>query len=356
MDIQGLLGNPQFNLGVGLLSQAGPSLQPISFGQALGGAMNFATQREAQGLRLEAQRQALEANKRRQNAMTELGGILQNPAQNVPAAIRNPNAAANEQQQIMGLLGQIAPEQMAQGLLGQVFAKPDTPTTSRLFNDTRAMFPQMQPGTPEFVQAMQQVQQMQNPVDQQEQARNALLIAQLQSQVADNQATAQERRQQEHQIQSGISSGVQDMLKAWDVNARLEDTMLQSGLPGNDIRRGLSGAMEAALSAFGRDDSRYRQMNSDFDIFKKISRDFATNSMQQLGGSGGAFRLQTLIDANANQAASPDANAYVIASNLQELLTQARANGVQLDPQFQRKAEQIVQQVFTPPPSGFVED
>ena len=61
--LQGLLGNPTFNLGLGLLAASGPRRGPrISFGQGLAEAVQYANQQQSQYNQLQAQRQQLGRN------------------------------------------------------------------------------------------------------------------------------------------------------------------------------------------------------------------------------------------------------------------------------------------------------
>lgn len=347
--IEGLLGSPQFNLGLGLLAASGPRRGPrMSFGQVLAEGAQFANQQQRQFQELQANRQALQQNQRQQQNLQKLQGLLSQPsAASIPASIRRPGAIQDQQNQLQGLLAQINPQQFTSSLIQSQFAQ-QSPQTSAKFADYIALG-----GDPSDMAAYQKFS---NPGTEENSARLALLAAQLEDQLQDNAQQAQEARTSRATIQSGIESGVNDMIKLFDVNNKLNDTFLQSGLGGSEQRRGLSGLYEGALNLFGGDSSRVESLNESYDLFKKISQDFANNSMAMLGGSGSNFRLQSMVDANANPDASPSANRYVIASNLQELLTQARANNIELPANVRESAMAIINQVFSPPPAGFVED
>lgn len=132
-----IAGNPLLNFGAGLLSAAG---QP-NFGVALGQGLQFASaaqQHQARNdllrtkLANEAKQQA--AVDRQQAAVERLQGLL-GPDPNAPIPLTPEGQAAAQQQQIMGLLAQAAPEQFTQAILAQALPKPQQPTNlEREFN------------------------------------------------------------------------------------------------------------------------------------------------------------------------------------------------------------------------------
>ncbi|GAB4240862.1 MAG: hypothetical protein Kow0032_28750 [Methyloligellaceae bacterium] len=156
----GLLADPLFQVGTGLLA-ADPQ---ASFGQALGQGVQFATGLQAQQARNELirdelrQRQAAAAaEQRRRAAIAELAQML-NPQQQPAGApstgqalavpqpgdsfafgpgaggggAASPSTAAapagqSRRDRILGLLAEVAPDQFAKGVAGQVFAPPPDP-------------------------------------------------------------------------------------------------------------------------------------------------------------------------------------------------------------------------------------
>lgn len=111
--LEGLLSgaDPIGNLGLGLLSASGPSFVPQSFGQVLASGVNFASQRQMEAVRNQALRDQLAEQKRRSEALQRLPGLLG-------------GAEAPSEQELIGLLGTIAPDAVVSGLLGQMFAQP----------------------------------------------------------------------------------------------------------------------------------------------------------------------------------------------------------------------------------------
>lgn len=114
-DVQGLLANPLFNVGTGLLAAGLDS--PRSFGQALGQGLQFGRQQQTAAVRNQLVRErvlanqaALKAQTRRENALKMLQSRLQGDDTQGPLG----------REEALGLLSEIAPAQTAQSLLGQI--------------------------------------------------------------------------------------------------------------------------------------------------------------------------------------------------------------------------------------------
>jgi hypothetical protein len=109
--------NPLFNFGLGLLSGDGGT-----FGEDLGRAMQFVDERKLASTRNELARQLLQA-RRKQQAEERLMGLL--------------GGAGGENAEMLGLLGQIAPEKLTEGLLANMLPKAQTLESpiGKLFGD-----------------------------------------------------------------------------------------------------------------------------------------------------------------------------------------------------------------------------
>ena len=105
----GLLGNPLVNIGAGLLAASGPSLTPNNLGAGLAQGLQLAQNAQQQGLRNQLVRSRLEDDARKRAATQKLGGLL-----------------GGENQEVMGLLSEIAPGAVAQGLLGKIFPRSNS--------------------------------------------------------------------------------------------------------------------------------------------------------------------------------------------------------------------------------------
>ena len=343
-NLQGLLGNPMFNMGVGLLGAGGRQQGPQqSTGQRFMQGVSSGNAMTQQFQQMQAQRDALSAQKRKQEAMAKITNLLNNPVANTPAA---PNAVQQQQAQVQGLLSQAAPEEFLKQSISGLFSPQQQPKTSAKMNDWIAMG-----GNPQDIAGFQKFS---NPSDPLQDAQLVKLMADMQNDMAIRRAEDEERYTKKETMKLGIESGVQDMVELYKINKRLENSPLQSGVPLGEMRRALSGGVKGISDFFNVDSSTAAALNADYDLFKKISTSFAVNSQDRLGSN---FQLQSTMDANANLAAAPAANNYVIAANLRELLAQARARNTVLPNEFVRDAQKIIGEVFqTPPPAGFEED
>lgn len=122
---QGLLANPLFNVGTGLLS-AGLNPNTQGFGDALGQGLQFGTQQQAAATRNQFARERIlaakaqrEAQAKRQQAIGKLQERLQGDDTQGPVS----------RSELLGLLTDIAPAAAAQGLLGQLLPKERAPTS-----------------------------------------------------------------------------------------------------------------------------------------------------------------------------------------------------------------------------------
>jgi hypothetical protein len=106
-------------LASGLLSMAGPQTRPVSLGQAFAAAIPQATaardQRAEVGLRNEQMRREIERENRQTEARQKFSGLLSSMG------------ATDEEKEMLGLLGEIATPQAAEGLLSSLFAKQEAP-------------------------------------------------------------------------------------------------------------------------------------------------------------------------------------------------------------------------------------
>lgn len=114
--IAGLLGNPTFNLGVGLLAAGGPSAAPHSFGQDLAGAVQFASERQRQQMENQVARERLLALQRQRQAGSAVQELL--TSLGVPGDAPSPGQISPLHQRILQTMAQTNPQGAMQGLLG----------------------------------------------------------------------------------------------------------------------------------------------------------------------------------------------------------------------------------------------
>lgn len=336
--ITGLLADPLFNLGTGLLASSGPSMQPVGFGQALAGGMQFATQRQAEQMKLQQARDEMEDAKRRRDAISEFSGLLapgQTPGPVVsatPAAISTPQG----QSRAMGLLGQIYPEAFAQQAAAQQFAPPaqvETPRVSTSVNDFMLMNPELAPGSPEFREGYKEFAQQQDPSGAlTDQVQLQLLSLQLENERAQRAQNEQTRAQEVAGTRRAVNSDLSKLQEMADLNKRLQGTFLEAGMVNPDLRRDVESVKASIMGAFGGDTTKSAQAISDFDRFSKLTQDFVISSIDRFASSGALTnaKFDALLSSNASLGASPQANNLIFSDNINAILDAAEIEGIEV--------------------------
>jgi hypothetical protein len=217
----------------------------------------------------------------------------------------------------LGLLGDFAPNAIP-GLLGAMMQPADTLKTSAAFNDFLAMG-----GNPNDMESFAAFKQSLSGSNAEAEANLALLTARMQEMIRETEQESRTQSELDQNINFGVVSGLNSLRKMADANKKLNSSLLQTGLPAPELRRIFAGGVQAVKEFFGADTTESRQLLAAYDDFIKVANDFAIESMARLQGTGSAFRLQTVLDANANASASPETNNMIIIGNLEELLNRA---------------------------------
>lgn len=327
--LQGLLGNPTFNLGVGLLAASGPRRGPkISFGQAFAEASQFANQQQSRFNQVQAQRQQLGRNQ----VFKQIGALMtpqMSPGPVVGPVGPAPISTPQGQQQLVSLLGQVAPQQVANMLMQRVFTQQQQPTLSRSVNDF--MFFQ---DHPELKEAFKDFQS--NNQDPEARLRLQELQLRVENQLQDIADRDEDRTQQTAQTQIAAIKDLEDLKKAGESNLNLVGTFLELGLPGRGMARTALGGVKAAQDAFGLDSSSATRVITDFDNFQKVASNVTLNSLPRFTALGAinSSELEQVIQANAQIGASPETNALIIADAIKMIVRSSEATGVKIsDPE-----------------------
>lgn len=319
-DIQGLLSNPQFNQGVGLL--AGVAGQPSSVQEAIAPGLLLGQQAQAgqqAALRNQVQRERLVQAQGRRQAQERLPGLLSSlgiPEEQIPA---------------IGLLAQANPEGFAQaftqGLLGQMF--PQQRSETSLVRNVRAL------NDPTLSQEQRDIIEKNLTTDPNA-TKQLLDTVQLQLRAfqldqAQREAAAEERdvATQRTKTTSALNSDLKDAVRLVALVDKLDGTELSPGTVGIEGRRAIAAGVAETKRFFGVDTSAAQRMISDFDEFQKLSRNFATKSTsRQFGDQSTNFQLQQLQETVPNVDITPDANRRIARGAVRTLLDAADAEGI----------------------------
>lgn len=251
--IAGLLGNPTFNLGLGLLAASGPRPGPRrSFGQVLAEGAQFANQQQRQFQELQANRQALQQNQRQQQAISQLGKIQQRGllspmagAQallgNVPQSIARPGLMQNAASQmataqnnhISGLLAQANPQAFTQAAIAQQFApQQQQRPTSQMANFQ--FLNSLPPGQREQFEAML------NPENPSQQLADTLAAQQIQANLRDQENRQLQVEQQGRRKATGAKNTISEISGLIDLMEAAEGTAAQPGYWASIVGTGAS--------------------------------------------------------------------------------------------------------------------
>lgn len=348
-------GSPMLDIGLGLLAQSGPVAGPApSLGQAFAGASQFAQQREQGRLRTSAMREALNERTRRNEAMGQLQGLLSGTTK-VPAGdmlsptgqsagYRNvPTISTPQgQEQMLGLLGQIAPEAMAQGLLSQMFAQNEPPRLSTQLNDLLYLHPDM---------SRDEVAQLYSTNDPEKAAQLELLRINL--------LNAQNQREQDlaERELANLSAGIHGdkmlstILAMDEANQVLKDSPLMTGTSITQLARAVAGGGTALANLFGADNASTQEVQrlvDAYDILQRNSNDLVAQiaSAPDSGFSSAvASGLRAITAGKGGTELSYGANQQFIESNLDELLRTFEASGVPISPEIMQRARDRLNQL-----------
>lgn len=291
--IQGLLENPTFNLGVGLLQSSGPRPITTGFGDVLAGGIDYANTRQAQAMQMNAARDRIAAQK-------ELGGLL----------------GGNPEGRLINAMIQSGNPQLAASYMNSM--TPQMPRLSPEMNEFIMMNPGLQPGSPEFQSAYTEYKgQDTEAIVQQLEIEN--LIAERQM----NQAELAEKRGNQA---ATIGGTIDTIRKMKEIIPRLEGTPLEPGTPGADavIKNILAGRdWFADLTGIG-DPNKYSSVIADFNEFTKLSNTLNIGSYSSLAGLPRSTQaLQMVSDSQPGPNLDPIANTRVLDSLEEEFTSMA---------------------------------
>jgi len=332
-NIGGLLahGNPMMDIGMGLLSASGPSAQPVSFGQAIGQAGQFASQRDQARMQNEFMRDRLRQQQEQQRAQTKLQGLLTSPELETPQG----------QQEMLGLLAQVAPDQVAGGLLGQYFPQADRAEPAGI-REFRTLYPDLDPGTPEGREAYFAYQKQINPGADLDQLVTMTTL-ELNRMKMDQERTRAEnermtRDQQRRGAQLDINKNLKYIEEAAMLNDKLAPTFLAAGNLGVDLRAKAKLAMtEVKEMVTGIRDDEAMQVIEDFNRYKKLTSELIIQGMGRVAGEGMGTatnqRMQLLSDSMAGVGNTPGSNKLIFADTMEGLLDVAEIEGLSVSDQ-----------------------
>lgn len=347
-------GSPMLDIGLGLLAQSGPTYGPApSLGQAFAGASQFAQQREQGRLRTSAMREQLNQATRRNQAMQELQGLLgattevKTPATNNMLSPTGGSVGSNisqvptmqtpeGQQRYMGLLGEIAPEAMVQGLLAQQFSS-QSPRTSTELNDFQAISG-MSPSDPGFMEAFAQYRQ--SNVDPMQTLQMQNLMLEIQDRLNSRDEAESEQIEEARLAANSFDSVVSTIAGMAEANANLAGTFLETGAlgAGSGTRRSISSLIDEASRVFGNGERAGLDLETNLDNFNTLSNNLVDLMVEGLN-TDASRQIRQATKPNANL--TPEANASAMLRILDETRRAHAAQGTEFNPETLQAIEQL---------------
>lgn len=331
------------DVGLGLLSAAGPSTMPVSTGQALLEGVQFASQRDRARAENELIRNRINQQNQKQAAMSEIQGLL---GQTTPAQLPGTPVTGLEgeslgiipgmrgevpvistpqgQNQMLGLLGQIAPEQVATGLLGSMFpgqgrAEPPEVRIARVLAD-----PNESPEVQEHLRAQIADQGNEALLNTIEAQRAMIELEQSRNELEQQNRT---QRQREQAVADNFVNTLERADSLLEANNKLEGTALETGRvdPGS-FREFLFKSTNEIKEAFGGDTQAADELITARNTFQKNASGFAIDLVANLENATNQ-KFETLRGSIANLGVDPATNRAIIADVVRRAMQEAeRAN------------------------------
>lgn len=355
--LQGLLANPAFNLGLGLLSEAGPSRQPRNIGRGLLRGAESARAAQMAQMKNQALREELRRRAQQREAQQRLSGLFQTGMdvdvgalptagdiamgagpEAVDAAVTQVpmqgllEAGGLQSPEVMGLLFQAAPEQFTQGLLGQAFgtqrAEPSAVRTLR----AAGIDPASEQGREILLRNLSGGDldaQIQNLRAQQQ-------LLDLRQQMSEMQREDRERLTTEALTAQSLRSDLKGINRLRALTDQLEGTLVETGLPLQEARRMLASVQSVTpdnvASALDIDRERARRISAGIQEYEKLSNDLALKRAARLfEGDITDDKLSFVTSTMPNPRMSPGANRRILDSLESEVRSTAEIRNFSLD-------------------------
>lgn len=338
INMQGLLDSGLLqDLGTGLLSQSGWQQTPTTLGQTFGGAMQFANGRQADRLAMEAARQKIAQEKQRTQAMGQLQGLL--TPQMTPAPVQVPTGQMRIQTpegraEALGLLSQVAPDAVAQSLMAQMFQPEEAPRYTSDMNEYIAVSGQ-QPGSPGFMDGYSEfLAQKAGAKSDPTQAKLletqlAQALIETRNAIEEREARLNEAATDKRQTALNLSNDLDHLTRIADRTQQLQGTILETGLPLGDFRRGALGFTAMMQDLAGRDSEKAKELTRAYDDLNKLVSDFTMDTASRFSGSALTdSKLAMMVQSFANLKANPGTNLMIVGDTINQYLDAAEIDGV----------------------------
>lgn len=352
--LRGLLDTGMMgDIGTGLLSQSGWSPTPVTLGQAMGNTMQFVNSRQGQRLELEAARQKIQQQKDREAALKELPGLLS--PQTAPWAgglgPQTPINTPEGQSRALGLLTQIAPEQVASTIASGLLSPQDPARVSTDLNTFRELNPHIPRGSEEERTGFAEFIRAKNSLDPMTQLR--IDEVNLGMERLRQQIEGERRNQNSKEVMrtTGFNQILRDLTEFRALNNELAGSFVEPGTVGQPARRTVQSIMKEVEDRFGKGSNEYENVLNMYDRASTLQQGIV-NRLGLILEESGLARTDSgraaLAGEKPSLTLSVDANNRNIDSLIGYLTEIAGREGIYLDPSILGPSESE----FTGPPQG----
>jgi len=331
------IANPLLNVGLGLLAESGPSLQPNNLGRGLLSGVQSAQAGQQQALRNQIVRSRLEGDARKRRAASQLGGLLA--------------GEGGKNSQLFGLLAEASP-----GTAAQVAAQrlsPRESETERLL--ARLRDPDLPARERELIEA-----RIGRSGGSGNSAMDILKAMNLRGQIEDRQDERTQERQERAdervtQAQS-VDDSLDTLLQAGNALETLKGTGVDTGVVFRPARvAALRGRAEAAAEVARRNPTEQtlaeaRRLSTQLAAVENFDRLTTDEALRrgfsgQKGIRGTNFSLDTLLRTKPGANLSVPANEAAVANLLKKALNNAKSGRIEADPDLVQAAEGFIANV-----------
>lgn len=251
--------------------------------------------------------------------------------ENLRARQRLPGVLSGEdpatQEEMLGLLGAIAPDEVAGGLLGQFFPEQSrTPTP--VIQAAQFAHPDDPAAQRDFV--MENFRR--EGADDQTMRRLEVELRMLQLDEARRQREQSQETEERARRETAVAvrTDIQRARRLARTNRELAGTFLGPGQVLPDLRRSGTAAFIEGMEALGFDQSDRRRILTLRDNFNKDAANFLIESLDRMQGTGTITnqKFEALRAGVADLGTSPQTNAAIIADGLEALLVAAEIEDV----------------------------
>lgn len=340
--LKGLLQSPTAQ-GIGMAAATG--FNPLI---GLLAAPGIKSGRERREIEMDERRERIRAARSQNNARDDLRGLLtQNTtvqgaprsvglldpeggmdAISIPSrreSVPTVNTPAG-QQQLMGLLGELAPGAVAQSVL------PSNRADSATIREMQAL------GYPLTQEGFQAFQDAKGGGTQEIEA--LLTRLELENAITERDQTRQERTRARQTEERGINRNLRKIGDLAELSQNLQGTFLETGLPFSEFRRGIAGGKAGLQKLIGMDAEKTEEMLADYDKLNKGLSDLIIETQDRFGGTLTNDKLALLENASANPEISPEAAAAIFADIAEIHLDQADINEYSIEDR--REVEKLI--------------